>query len=227
MEQQSLPARKNQLGAFIPEFLQLGSPRVRSQVRMLGLASLVGVVAGVGAILFYIATQATSDIALGWVVGYKPEPHPSGHTPLSWLPEGTAPLRPWLFLVVPTLGGLLSGWLVFRFAPEAEGHGTDSVIDAYHRKEGYMRPRVPMVKIIASALTIGSGGSGGREGPIAQIGAGFGSILAGLLRLRPVDRRILLAAGMGAGIAAIFRAPWPAPCSPRRCSTGRRSSSRK
>ena len=70
-----------------------------------------------------------------------------------------------------------------------------------------IRPRVPLVKIIASALTLGTGGSGGREGPIAQIGAGFGSLLGGLLRLRPAERRVLMAAGMGAGIAAIFRAP--------------------
>lgn len=207
MESHSGASRKSNLGAFIPEFLQLSSPRVRSQVRMLGLASLVGVVAGIGAILFYIATQAASEVALGWAVGYRPTPHPAGHVTLTWIPEWTTPFRPWLLLVVPTIGGLLSGWLVFRYAPEAEGHGTDSVIDAYHQREGYMRPRVPAVKIIASALTIGSGGSGGREGPIAQIGAGFGSILAGLLRLRPVDRRVLLATGMGAGIAAIFRAP--------------------
>ena len=66
---------------------------------------------------------------------------------------------------------------------------------------------MPLVKIVASALTIGTGGSGGREGPIAQIGAGFGSFLATLLRLRPAERRVLMAAGMGAGIAAIFRAP--------------------
>src|SRR5581483_12301548 len=72
---------------------------------------------------------------------------------------------------------------------------------------GYIRPRVPLIKIIASALTIGTGGSGGREGPIAQIGAGFGSYLGGLLKLRPAERRVLMAAGMGAGIAAIFRAP--------------------
>ena len=86
---------------------------------------------------------------------------------------------------------------------------------------------MPLVKIVASALTIGSGGSGGREGPIAQIGAGFGSFLAGLLRLRPAERRILMAAGMGAGIAAIFRAPWPARCLPPKSSTARPSSSRK
>src|SRR5262249_5384167 len=90
---------------------------------------------------------------------------------------------------------------------EAEGHGTDSVIAAYHLHQGRVRPRVPLVKIVASALTIGSGGSGGREGPIAQIGAGFGSLLAGLMKLNAVGRRVVLAAGLGAGIAAIFRAP--------------------
>jgi CIC family chloride channel protein len=105
------------------------------------------------------------------------------------------------------VGGLISGFVVFKFAPEAEGHGTDSVIDAYHRKQGIIRARVPLIKLFASAVTIGTGGSGGREGPIAQIGAGFGSLLARMLRMTPVERRILLAAGMGAGIAAIFRAP--------------------
>jgi CIC family chloride channel protein len=117
------------------------------------------------------------------------------------------PFHPWLLLLIPTLGGIVSGLLVFTIAPEAEGHGTDAVIAAYHYKQGQIRPRVPLVKIIASAVTLGTGGSGGREGPIAQIGAGFGSLLANLLRLRPVDRRVLMAAGMGAGIAAIFRAP--------------------
>jgi CIC family chloride channel protein len=114
---------------------------------------------------------------------------------------------PILLIVVPALGGLLSGWLVFRFAPEAEGHGTDSVIAAYHYHQGAIRTRIPFVKLVASAVTIGTGGSGGREGPIAQIGAGIGSTLARWLRLGPVERRILLAAGMGAGIAAVFRAP--------------------
>ena len=119
----------------------------------------------------------------------------------------THALNPWLLLLIPTVGGLLSGILVFTLAPEAEGHGTDAVISAYHNKQGQMRPRVPLVKIVASALTLGTGGSGGREGPIAQIGAGFGSLLANLLRLRPAERRVLMAAGMGSGIGAIFRAP--------------------
>jgi len=102
---------------------------------------------------------------------------------------------------------LISGVIVFLFAPEAEGHGTDSAIEAYHRKLGRIRTRVPLVKMIASAITIGTGGSGGREGPIAQIGAGFGSFLATRLRLSSRNRRIMLAAGIGGGVGAIFRAP--------------------
>jgi CIC family chloride channel protein len=112
-----------------------------------------------------------------------------------------------MLLIVPAVGGLLSGWIVYTLAPEAEGHGTDAAIAAYHHHQGKIRPRVPLVKIVASALTLGTGGSGGREGPIAQIGAGFGSFVGTLLRLRPGEVRILMAAGMGAGVAAIFRAP--------------------
>ncbi len=204
------PAGKDQQSShfsWFPEFLQLGQKRVRGQVRLLGLATLVGLVAGLGAIFFYVSTLYAERWALGTVVGYEPLPHPAGETPLSWLPAINPTFRPWLLLVVPTVGGLLSGVLVFTLAPEAEGHGTDAVITAYHQEQGQIRPRVPLVKIVASALTLGTGGSGGREGPIAQIGAGFGSVLANLLHLSSTDRRILVAAGMGAGIAAIFRAP--------------------
>jgi chloride channel protein, CIC family len=189
---------------WIPEFLELGNKRVRSQARLLGLSLLVGVIAGLGAIVFYVACQFVSDVALDGVAGYRPSA-PGGEAAL--FSESETTFRPWLLLIVPTVGGLLSGLIVFTFAPEAEGHGTDAVIAAYHHHQGQIRPRVPLVKIISSALTISTGGSGGREGPIAQIGAGFGSYLGSLLRLRPADRRILMAAGMGAGIAAIFRAP--------------------
>ena len=68
--------------------------------------------------------------------------------------------------------------MVFLIAPEAEGHGTDAMIEAFHRRGGFIRKSVPFVKILASALTVGSGGSAGKEGPIAQIGAGFGSFMA-------------------------------------------------
>lgn len=193
---------------WVPELVTfVGKHRARAQIRVLGAAILVGIVAGIGAILFYIATATVAGVALEQVVGYHPEPRPAGEPVLPWLATGGASFRPWLLLLIPTLGGLASGLIVFTLAPEAEGHGTDAVIDAYHHREGRIRPRVPLVKIVASALTIGTGGSGGREGPIAQIGAGFGSVLASLLRLRSADRRVLCAAGMGAGIAAIFRAP--------------------
>jgi CIC family chloride channel protein len=109
--------------------------------------------------------------------------------------------------IVPAVGGLLTGIIVQRFAPEAAGHGTDEAVDAFHRRSGVIRSRVPIIKTIASAITLGSGGSGGREGPIAQIGAGFGSFLATRLSLPEGSRRVLLAAGVGAGVGSIFRAP--------------------
>lgn len=121
--------------------------------------------------------------------------------------EGQSVPIEYLLILLPAVGGLLSGVLVYWLAPEAEGHGTDAAIRAYRHARGRIRERVPVVKAIASAITLGTGGSGGREGPIAQIGAGFGSFLATRLRLSDRDRRILLAAGVGAGIAAIFRAP--------------------
>ncbi len=193
---------------WVPELVRFaGKHRARAHIRVLAAAIAVGIVAGVGAILFYVATATVAGIGLAQLVGYPAEPAPAGEPVLSWLEGRTGAFRPWLLLLVPTLGGLASGLIVFTFAPEAEGHGTDAVIATYHHHEGRIRPRVPIVKILASALTIGTGGSGGREGPIAQIGAGFGSVLATLLRLKPADRRVLCAAGMGAGIAAIFRAP--------------------
>jgi CIC family chloride channel protein len=200
-----LPPTSSPLRWF-PEFLSIGRQRLRTQARLLASCVLVGLVAGGGAILFYRACQVVTHYSLGEVAGYVAH-EPAREAAPAWLPPVERPLVPWLLLVVPTVGGLLTGWLVYTLAPEAEGHGTDAVIAAYHYRQGSIRPRVPIVKMVASAITIGTGGSGGREGPIAQIGAGFGSFLAELLRLRPAERRVLMAAGMGAGIAAIFRAP--------------------
>jgi CIC family chloride channel protein len=168
------------------------------------LSLAVGVIAGLGAVVFFAACQVVSHYALDQVAGYHPF-GPGGEPPL--FEGGTDPLRPWLLLVVPAVGGLLSGLLVYTLAPEAEGHGTDSAIAAYHYKQGQIRSRVPIVKLFASALTLGTGGTGGREGPIAQIGAGFGSFLGRLLRMRPAERCVLMVAAMGASVAAIFRAP--------------------
>jgi chloride channel protein, CIC family len=150
--------------------------------------------------VFYVTCQVVFHVALDGLIDYRPA-EPAGESAL--FSETLSSFRPWLLLIVPTIGGLLSGWLVFTFAPEAEGHSTDAAIASYHYHQGYIRPWVPLIKIISSALTISTGRSGGREGPIAQIGAGFGSFLGSVLKLRPVERRIL----MGAGVAAIFRAP--------------------
>ena len=208
MDEQSPRSRTAAAGPrWWPEFLILSQRRLRGQVRILGLSIVVGLVAGLAAIAFYAATEAVAYYTLDKGAGYRPEPHPAGEIKFRWMPPTDRPLTPWLLVLIPTLGGLAAGLIIYTFAPEAEGHGTDAVIGAYHKHQGYMRPRVPIVKMIASALTIGTGGSGGREGPIAQIAAGFGSALADMLKLRPAERRVLLAAGMGAGIGAIFRAP--------------------
>jgi CIC family chloride channel protein len=168
------------------------------------LAVLVGVVAGIGAIAFDVADQAIRYYALERIAGYIPSSAAGEHR---LFPEPQGSPSAWRLILVLAAGGFLSGLLVNALAPEAEGHGTDAAIEAFHYKRGYIRPIVPVVKLVASALTIGSGGSGGREGPIAQIGAGFGSFFATLLKLPARDRRLLLAAGMGAGVGAIFRAP--------------------
>lgn len=169
-----------------------------------GLAAVVGVVAGIGAVLFEYLSQFVAHLALG-SVGYTPEG--PRHEPVLVAHDSGQPLWIWGLLLLPALGGLVAGALCRCFAPEASGHGTDAVIDAYHNKDGQIRGRVPVVKALATAISLGTGGSGGREGPIAQMGAGFGSVLGNLLKLSARQRRILLAAGMGAGVGAMFRAP--------------------
>lgn len=172
--------------------------------RTVALSSLVGVVAGFGAIVFQYLCQYGSRLFLDQLAGLRME-GPAGEAVL--VHASTSAFRPWMLPIVAGVGGLLTGLIVQRFAPEAAGHGTDEAVDAFHRRGGVIRGRVPIVKTIASALTLGSGGSGGREGPIAQIGAGFGSFLATRLGLSERERRILLAAGVGAGVGSIFRAP--------------------
>jgi chloride channel protein, CIC family len=165
----------------------------------------IGIIAGIGATLFYFGIQLVTYAMLGGIAGFSP-PNPNGETLLFSL----AAVRPNFFLVPlsAALGGLISGIIVYTFAPEAEGHGTDEAIAAFHRKDGRIRRRIPVVKAIASAFTIGSGGSGGREGPTAQIAAGFGSFVGDLFRLSPRDRRIAVAVGIGAGIGTIFKSPF-------------------
>ncbi|MDE1854130.1 MAG: chloride channel protein [Thaumarchaeota archaeon] len=163
----------------------------------------IGIIAGVGATIFYLMIQFATNSILGGITGFYP-PNPAGES------VATVGLNPnfWLVPISTALGGLATGLIVYKFAPEAEGHGTDEAIAAFHRKDGKIRRRIPIVKAIASAFTIGSGGSGGREGPTAQIAAGFGSYVGDALKLAVKDRRIAVAVGIGAGIGSIFKSPF-------------------
>lgn len=174
----------------------------RYLAKWLLLSSAIGIVAGLGSVVFFTAIKQCTKLFLGRIVGYMP-PAPIGEGS----PVISPMAHPFLLPLVTALGGLISGIIVFKLAPEAEGHGTDAAIEAIHKKGGHIRARIPLIKLVASAITIGSGGSGGREGPAAQISAGFGSLMGKWLKLDVQNRRIAVAAGIGAGIGAIFRAP--------------------
>jgi CIC family chloride channel protein len=183
------------LTQFSPEFTYLR--------KWIPIAVLIGTISGLGSLLFFEAINLSNATLLGEIAGYFP-PTPSGEGGSS----GLLSPYPYMIPLVTTLGGLISGIIVYGFAPEAEGHGTDAAIDAFHNKKGEIRSRVPVVKLLASAFTIGSGGSAGREGPTAQIGAGFGSFLSKILHLNRHDKRIAVAVGIGSGIGSIFKAPF-------------------
>jgi CIC family chloride channel protein len=165
---------------------------------------ILGIVAGLGAIALFLSVEFFTDLFLEIGTGYTP-PLPGGfqaNFTYTLLIE-----KPWLIPIITGLGGLLVGLITTKFSPESEGHGTDAVIDAYHHKSGNIRARVPLVKAITSSITIGSGGSGGTEGPAGQIAAGFGSLIGKLFKLNEDERRIAVAAGLGAGIGSIFKIP--------------------
>ncbi len=161
------------------------------------LAVLVGVVAGLGAVLFRGLIGSIHNLLflgqLSW--GYDANVH--------------TPVSPWgaLVILVPVLGAVGVAYLVQNFAPEAKGHGVPEVIDAIYYNHGRIRPVVAMVKALASALSIGSGGAVGREGPIIQIGSSLGSTVGQLLPMQAWQRVTLIAAGAGSGIAATFNTP--------------------
>ncbi len=116
--------------------------------------------------------------------------------------------QPWyILLLVPVIGGLIVGPLIYYFAPEAKGHGVPEVMQAILMKGGKIRPRVALVKALASAITIGTGGSVGREGPIIQIGSSLGSTVGQFFRVPTKRLKTLVGCGAAAGIAAAFNAP--------------------
>lgn len=112
-----------------------------------------------------------------------------------------------LFCLIPAFGGLVSGWISFHLAPEARGAGTELFLESFHHRAGTLRRRTGLVKFICSSITLGTGGSGGKEGPMMLIGASLGSLFARLTRLGHRARRTLFLAGAAGGLGAIFRTP--------------------
>ncbi|MBD3407109.1 MAG: CBS domain-containing protein [Candidatus Lokiarchaeota archaeon] len=149
------------------------------------LGALTGIISGIGAGVFKHAVIGLSSLfaSIPSVIGI-----------MGWI-------------IVPVIGALVSGFIVERYAPEAEGHGIPNIMMSYVMDKGKMRSRVPVVKAVSSAILIGSGGSCGSEGPIGQIGSGTGSALAQYLKLGTEKTRTLMICGMASGIAAIFNAP--------------------
>ncbi len=152
-------------------------------------ALIVGIGAGLGAVIFRRLIEGVSTLAYGKLGGIL------------------EPIHPFHLLIIPALGGAIVGPLVYRFAREARGHGVPEVMEAVALRGGRIRPRVAVVKALASAICIGTGGSVGREGPIAQIGSALGSTVGQVFRLSDDRVRNLVACGAAGGIAATFNAP--------------------
>jgi CIC family chloride channel protein len=164
---------------------------------------LIGVGAGLGALLLTWFIGVVTHFVLGTVVGYTP-PLPGGEGGTEHYAFHMA--RPWLLPIVTAGAGLVGGLLTWKFAPSTAGIGTNAAIRAFHNNEK-VKFHISIFKLITSAITIGGGLTSGREGPIAQIGAATGASIADALKLTARERNIALAAGLGAGIAAIFKAP--------------------
>jgi CIC family chloride channel protein len=165
----------------------------------------LGVLGALSARLFSFLLKTVEALFLGRLAGYQPPGLLEGSAGAGREVIGLHGL--WLIPLVTTLGGLISGFLVYSISPEAEGHGTDTAVKAFHHASGFIRARVPFVKMVASALTIGSGGAAGQEGPTALITSGVGSVYATLGKRTAEDRRLLVLIGMAAGLSAIFRSP--------------------
>ena len=161
------------------------------------LSLLIGVVAALGAVVFR------------YMIGFVHNLFFLGQFNFIYDANQYDPINPWgaLVILAPVIGGLVVVWLVQTFAPEAKGHGVPEVMYAIYHNKGNVRGIVAVIKSIASAISIGTGASVGREGPIIQIGASFGSTLARKLNLPRWQKITLLSAGAGAGIAATFNTP--------------------
>ena len=175
--------------------------------RLLLMSVFVGILAGLAASLFFLGVEGVRHLILAQTIGLS-LPAPSGEE--LFTTHGDT-LRLWLLPTATTFVGLLTGWLVLKFIPDAQQDrvtdGTDAMTRSFHLENGRIKPLVPLIKGCMAILTIASGGSAGREGPITQVGAGLGSWVARVFGLSSKERRLLLLAGAGGGLGAIFRAP--------------------
>lgn len=190
---------------FLTAILKEATPvDLRIVGRTLLHAALVGVAAGLMGAAFFAALELVQRFVLELFAGYRVL-RAAGETFVPELEAGH-PFRWWLLLFLPAVGALGAG-LVSQLAPETRGGGGDAMINAFHKQEGVIRTRVAGVKALASLLTLGTGGAGGREGPTMQIGGALGSWVGRLLAVSVAERRILMVAGVAAGISAVFRTP--------------------
>jgi CIC family chloride channel protein len=165
---------------------------------LFALAVVIGVGSGLGAVAFRYLISLVTWLFTGYGAFGQQGRVPSGHLP--WLGLG-------FFVVVPVIGGLLYGPLVYRWAREARGHGVPEVMIAVAEGGGRIRPQVSVVKALASALCIGTGGSVGREGPIVQIGSAMASGIGQRLGAPESRLRVMVACGAAGAISATFNAP--------------------
>jgi CIC family chloride channel protein len=154
------------------------------------LGGIIGILTGLGSVGFTKLIHLSHDLCYG--------DSQSG---------GIYSGRSFYLILLPAAGALLVGLITYFFAREAKGHGVPEVMDAIARRDGMIRPRVALAKAVASALTIGSGGSAGTEGPIIQIGAAIGSSAGRYFQVIKHNVPVLVGCGAAAGISAIFHAP--------------------
>ncbi len=186
----------------VPQRASIGRWLRESPSSLVLLALVIGAGTGLGAIAFRWLITAFTRLFTGYA-----DYSVAGHAASTHLPA----LGIWFVLLAPVIAGAIYGPLVYKFAPEARGHGVPEVMYAVAERGGRIAPQVSVVKALASALCIGGGGSVGREGPIVQIGAALGSTLGRLTRLSASRMRVLVACGAAGGISATFNAPLAGP----------------
>ena len=186
--------------SLISELVSLDSALHRKNIRRTILISLfavlVGIISGMGAVAFRYMIAFFHNLFFFKEISFQYDSAANFVSSFGWL-----------VIFVPVAGMIIVNFLTKNFAPEARGHGVPEVMDGVFENGGKIRPIVSLVKSLASAISIGSGGSVGREGPIVQIGASFGSTLGQIFNLKPRETITLVAAGAAGGIAATFNAP--------------------